>query len=492
LGESSEHLTVAKSGAVLGVDVGTSSAKVVLIDQRGAVLRSASGEYPMVTPQPGWTEQNPEDWQRAVQRCIKDIDAPAGTPIGFTGQMHGAVFLDSQDRVIRPAPLWNDQRTTAECAAIERTVGAEVVRTITGNPPLTSFQLPKLLWLRANEPQNAKRVASLLLPKDYVRLKITGERMTDVTDASGTGAFDLKRRAWSKEILRAVDVDEEVFPPARESAEAASAGDQAAAAVGTGAVAEGVVSVSIGTSGVVFSALDQLRDKRDDAVNLFCHATGRWHAMTVMLSAGGALRWLRDTIYDEETSYDEIMKDADSIATGSEGLTFLPYLAGERSPHNDPSARGAFVGLALHHTRAHLARAVVEGITFGLLDGLNALRRVTGVQPNEVRVTGGGARSAAWRQLIANVFGMPVLTLVCEEGPAFGAALLAGVRDGVWPSVESACDAAVRTHTRTEPTGGGASFDEAYDRFRGLYPVLATLCHPERSEGSAVGKTDPS
>jgi xylulokinase len=468
---------VAKSRALLGVDVGTSSAKVVLIDERGVVLRSASGEYPLATPQPGWTEQNPEDWHRVVQRCIKDIDAPAGTPMGFTGQMHGAVFLDSHDSVIRPAPLWNDQRTTAECAAIERTVGAEAIRTITGNPPLTSFQLPKLLWLRAHEPSNAERVHSVLLPKDYVRLRMTGERLTDVTDASGTGAFDLGRRTWSAEILSTLKVDAQLFPPARESAEAASAGDQAAAAVGTGAVKEGIVSVSLGTSGVVFAALDRLPDGRDDAVNLFCHATGYWHAMTVMLSAGGALRWLRDTVYDKGTSYDEIMSDAGSIPAGSEDLTFLPYLAGERSPHNDPAARGAFVGLALHHTRAHLARAVVEGITFGLLDGLNALRRVTGVKPSEVRVTGGGGRSAIWRQLIADVFGMPVLTLVCEEGPAFGAALLAGVREGVWPSVESACDTVVRTHARTEPTGGGASrasLDEAYSRFRGLYPVLAS------------------
>ena len=456
---------------MLGVDVGTSSAKVVLIDERGAVLRSASGEYPLATPQPGWTEQNPEDWERVVRQCIKEIDAPVNAPIGFTGQMHGAVFLDDEDRVIRPAPLWNDQRTTAECAAIERKVGAKAVRAITGNPPLTSFQLPKLLWLRAHELENAKRVASLLLPKDYVRLRITGERMTDVADASGTGAFDLQRRAWSSEIVRAMHIDASVFPVAPESAVAASAGDQAAAAVGTGAVKEGIVSVSIGTSGVVFAALDRLPKKRDDAVNLFCHATGRWHAMTVMLSAGGAMRWLRDTIYDTGTPYDEIMKDAESIP-GSDDLTFLPYLAGERSPHNDPSARGAFVGLSLHHTRAHLARAVVEGITFGLLDGLNALRRMTGVQPREVRVTGGGARSAIWRQLIANAFGMPVLTLVCEEGPAFGAALLAGVREGVWPSVESACDAVVRTNTRTEPTGPG--LDEAYDRFRSLYPALAS------------------
>ena len=454
---------------MLGVDVGTSSAKVVLIDERGAVLRSASGEYPLATPRPGWTEQNPEDWHRAVQRCIEEIDAPANTPIGFTGQMHGAVFLDGKDRVIRPAPLWNDQRTTAECAAIERAVGAEAVRAITGNPSLTSFQLPKLLWLRAHEPENAERVASMLLPKDYVRLKVTGERMTDVADASGTGAFDLQRRNWSKEILKALDVDAALFPPARESAEAASAGDQAAAAVGTGAVREGVVSVSIGTSGVVFAALNSLPDARDDAVNLFCHATGRWHAMTVMLSAGGSLRWFRDTVYGANASYDEILQDASRVTSD---LAFLPYLAGERSPHNDPNARGAFVGLALHHTRAHMARAVIEGITFGLLDGLNALRRMTGVQPREVRVTGGGARSAVWRQLIANVFGLPVVTLVCEEGPAFGAALLAGVREGVWPSVESACDEVVRTHTRTEPTG--VSFDDAYARFRGLYPVLSS------------------
>jgi len=455
---------------LIGVDVGTSGAKVVLIDERGTVLRSATGAYPMATPQPGWTEQDPEDWFRAVRACLDDVDAPKDAPIGFTGQMHGAVFLDAKDRVLRPALLWNDQRTAAECRAIEETVGGERVRDITGNAPVTSFQLPKLLWLRKHEPQAARALKSLLLPKDFMRLRVTGERATDAADASGTGAFDVRRRDWSSDVCDRLDVDVALFPRVGESFAVAGAGDQAAGAVGTGAVREGIVSVSIGTSGVVFAALDELPAMRDDAVNLFCHATGGWHAMTVMLSAGGALRWLRDVVYGSETSYDAIMRDVASVEHAPDDLFFLPYLAGERSPHIDPDARGAFVGLSLHHTRAHLARAVVEGITFGLRDGFEALRRMTGVAPTEVRVTGGGGRSPVWRQLLANVFGVPVVTLECEEGPAFGAAILAGVRAGVWSSVTEACDATVRIAGRTEPDS--RNYDQAFATYRTCYPRL--------------------
>jgi xylulokinase len=314
-------------------------------------------------------------------------------------------------------------------------------------------------------------VESLLLPKDYVRLKLTGDRVTDVADGSGIGAFDLRNQTLSAVILDALKISAKVFPPVKQSLEVAGAGDQAAGAVGTGAIREGIVSVSLGTSGVVFAALDALPEERDDAVNLFCHATGRWHAMTVMLSAGGALRWLRGTVYGPSTAYEVIMRDAKSAA--AEDLVFLPYLAGERSPHNDPMARGAFVGLALHHTRAHMARAVVEGITFGLFDGFNALRRMTGLHPAEVRVTGGGARSEFWRQLIAEVFGVPVVTLACDEGPAFGAAILAGVREGVWSTLGEACDAVVRVTQRIEPSG--TSLAEAYERFRALYPALRSV-----------------
>src|SRR6185503_211586 len=293
---------------LIGIDVGTSGAKVVVIDERGTVVRSASGAYPMATPAPGWTEQDPEDWHRVVRDCLADVKAPKDAPMGFTGQMHGAVFLDARDRVLRPALLWNDQRTADECRAIEKKVGAEKVRSITGNAPVTSFQLPKLLWLRKHEPKHAAALKSLLLPKDFVRLCLTSERVTDVADASGTGVFDVRKRDWSRELCEQLDVDLALFPKVGESSAVAGAGDQAAGAVGTGAVREGIVSVSIGTSGVVFAALDEMPSKRDDAVNLFCHATGGWHAMTVMLSAGGALRWLRDVVYGSETSYDVIMR----------------------------------------------------------------------------------------------------------------------------------------------------------------------------------------
>lgn len=457
---------------LVGIDVGTTGAKVVLIDERGTVLRSATRAYPMATPAPGWTEQDPEDWHGAVRECVDEIGAPNDAPTGFTGQMHGAVFLDAADRVIRPALLWNDQRTASECRAIEATVGSDQVRAVTGNAPVTSFQLPKLLWLRKHEPAHASQVKSLLLPKDFVRLRLSGgaERMTDVADASGTGVFDVGARVWSRELCERLDVDVALFPPVVESAVAGSAGDQAAGAVGTGAVREGIVSVSLGTSGVVLAALDRMPAQRDEAVNLFCHATGGWHAMTVMLSAGGALRWLRDVIYGADTPYEEIMRDVEQVERAPEALVFLPYLAGERSPHIDPDSRGAFVGLSLHHTRAHLARAVLEGVTFGLRDGFESLRRVAGVVPSEVRVTGGGGRSTTWRQLLANVFGVPVVTLECEEGPAFGAAVLAGVRSGVWSSVAEACDATVRVTGRTDPDG--RKYDEAFARYRALYPRL--------------------
>lgn len=463
---------------LVGIDVGTSGAKVVLIDERGAVLRSATGAYPIATPAPGWTEQNPDDWHRVVQGCLDEVDAPDDAPIGFTGQMHGAVFLDAKDRVLRPALLWNDQRTAAECRAIEEVVGNERVRAVTGNAPVTSFQVPKLLWLRKHEPAHARQLQSLLLPKDFVRLRLSGgaERMTDVADASGTGVFDVGARAWSRELCELLDVDVGLFPAVGESAVVGSAGDQAAGAVGTGAAREGIVSVSLGTSGVVFAALDRMPEQRDDAVNLFCHATGCWHAMTVMLSAGGALRWLRDVVYGSDMPYDAIMREVESVQRAPEELVFLPYLAGERSPHIDPDARGAFVGLSLHHTRAHLARAVVEGVTFGLRDGFDALRRVTGVVPTEVRLTGGGGRSGVWRQLLANVFGVPVVTLSCEEGPAFGAAILAGLRNGMWSSVAEACDATVHVVGRTDPDG--RNYDEAFERYRALYPRLGS-----RSEG---------
>ena len=370
---------------LLGIDVGTSGCKVLLIDGHGRILRSASAEYPLSTPRPGWSEQNPEDWWTGVVSCLEEIGEEKPDAIGLTGQMHGAVFLDEREAVVRPAILWNDQRTVEECAEIDATVGQERVRATTCNPPLTGFQAPKLLWLRNHELSNYQRTRHVLLPKDYIRLKLTGHRATEVSDASGTGLFDVPNRRWATAMMAALEIDPMLFPSCAESSLATThtqavaglalgipvvggGGDQAAAAVGTGAVVPGVVSVSLGTSGVVFTAIDGPNFDPSGATHTFCHANGGWHAMGVMLSCAGALRWYRDTV-QPGSSYDAISAEAATVPAGCEGLTFLPYLTGERTPHNDPLARGAWAGLSLAHGRAHMARAVFEGATFGLLEG---------------------------------------------------------------------------------------------------------------------------
>jgi xylulokinase len=463
---------------LLGIDVGTSGCKAILIDGDGRVLRQASAEYPLSTPRPLWSEQNPEDWWSGVQSCLQEI-GEIPDAIGVTGQMHGAVFLDERDEVIRPAILWNDQRTEAECRQIDEVVGPARVRAITCNPPLTGFQAPKLLWLRNQEPENFARVRSLLLPKDYIRFKLTGEKATDVSDASGTGLFDVPHRHWSEEMMALLDLEPRMFPVCRESfvdtgstaqgtPVIAGGGDQAAGAVGTGAVAPGVVSVSLGTSGVVFTALPSAEYDPAGAAHTFCHANGAWHAMSVMLSCGGALRWYRDT-FCPGTSFDAIMGEAAQAPAGALGATFLPYLSGERSPHNDPRARGSLSGLTLSHERAHLSRAVVEGISFGLLDGFNLLSKL-GARADEIRVTGGGAKSAFWVQLLSDLFGKPCSTLECDEGPGYGAAILAGVGLGHWSDVRSACRDVVRVEETRTPSG--VDYAESYARFGALYPSL--------------------
>ena len=467
---------------LLGIDVGTSGCKVLLIDENGRILKSAVAEYPLSTPKPGWSEQNPEDWWQGVVRCLAEIGEANPDAIGLTGQMHGAVFLDERDEIVRPAILWNDQRTVEECAEIDATFGPENVKRVTCNPPLTGFQAPKILWLRNHELSNYQRVRSVLLPKDYIRLRLTGEKRTEVSDASGTGLFNVPERRWSHEMMAALEIDPGFFPPAAESfvpttqtrAVAGLAagipvvgggGDQAAAAVGTGAVVPGIVSVSLGTSGVVFTAIDGPEYDRSGAAHTFCHANGGWHAMGVMLSCAGALRWYRDTI-QPGTGYDAISEEAAKAPAGCEGLSFLPYLSGERTPHNDPHARAAWAGLSLAHGRAHLARSVFEGATFGLKEGFEALQKL-GARADELRVNGGGSKSALWVQMLADAFGAPCTTLEVDEGPAFGAALLAGVGAGVWPDVASAAEAAVRRKGRVEPSG--TDYAEAYARYRSLY-----------------------
>lgn len=480
---------------LLGIDVGTSAMKAVLVDEKGTVLRWASAEYALDTPRAGWAEQSPSDWAMALFDVLDEIGEPKPDAIGLTGQMHGMVALDASDRVVRPAILWCDQRTEKECLQIDESLGAERVREVTGNPPLTGFQLPKILWMRNNEPEEFAATKRVLLPKDYVRLLVSGDSATDVSDASGVGALDLRTRGWWRDGLEELGLPHLSFPQVFESSHVtgltqradrgrfdgnasvertvlepgipivAGAGDQAAGAVGTGAVEPGVVSVSLGTSGVVFCTLDAPNVAKNPTVHTFCHANGGWHAMGVMLSCGGAVKWARDTLYGG-SDYIAFNQEVESVAPGCDGLTFLPYLTGERCPHNDPSARGAFAGLSLLHGRGHMARAVMEGAAFGIADCFHAL----GVGAKELRVTGGGAKSPVWLQMLADVLGVPCVRVVSDEGPAHGAALLAGVGVGIWPDVPSASKAAVRFGQRYQP--GSADYSEAYSRYRSLYPQL--------------------
>ena len=469
---------------LIGLDLGTSGLKGIVVDETGRTLKSASREYPLLTPKPGWTEQDPAHWVRAAREVLAELDEPRADAIGLAGQMHGSVFLDERGEVVRPALLWNDGRTAAECAEIDRRVGPDRVRAITGNPPLVGFQAPKILWLRNHEPENFARVRKILLPKDYLLYALTGEFGAEVSDASGTGLLDLRTRDWSDEMLGALDLSRDLFPPVVESSAwtfrtpdgvpvAGGGGDQAAGAVGTGAVSPGIVSVSLGTSGVVFAALDRPEFDGAGRAHTFCHANGGWHAMGVQLSCGGALRWFRDR-FRPGASYDEIVALAQRAPAGCEGLSFLPHLAGERTPHNDPALRASWAGLCLAHDETHLARSVIEGISFGLADGWDVLRGL-GATATEIRVSGGGGRSPFWRGMLADLFGAPVRTLEGDEGPALGGAILAGVGVGVWPDVATACAATVRVGGETVPTG--SDYSAARSRNASLRSALTPWDH---------------
>jgi xylulokinase len=470
--------------ALIGLDIGTTAVKALAVDEAdGTIVARCEVGYPLSTPRPGWAEQDPEDWWRATEQALAQlgVDEPAG--IGLSGQMHGLVALDGADRVIRPAILWNDGRTAAECAEIEQRVGLDRLIALTGNRALTGFTAPKLLWLRKHEPDNYARIARIMLPKDYVRLRLCGEHAIDMADASGTLLLDVARRRWSGEVLDALELDAGWLPRLLESPDvsgetpdgvpvAAGAGDQAAGALGVGVDRPGPLSIALGTSGVVFAALPAFAADERARVHAFCHAVpGGWHAMGVMLSAAGSLQWLRD-VAAPGVGFAELIETAAAWEPGVEGLTFLPYLAGERTPHADPDARGSFTGLSLRHDRGALTRAVLEGVAYGLRDSLDLLREL-GVAPERGRVSGGGARSELWLRIVASVLELPLERPVVEEGAAYGAALLGGVAGGTWPDTAAAVAACVQVRGEVEPEPAWiAPYAEGRARFRALYPAL--------------------
>jgi xylulokinase len=492
---------------LVGLDVGTGGARAVAVDGSGNVVAEASSEYPLHSPRPGWTEQDPADWWEGAREALGKVAAGEEVAgIGLTGQMHGSVFLDSSDEVIRPALLWNDQRTYRQCDVITRAVGEERLISIAGNPALTGFQAPKIIWLRDEEPQNFERVARVLLPKDYVRLRLTGEYATDASDAAGTLLLDVRARDWSREILDALEIPLPWMPDVYEGPEntgslredvaeeldmppgipvAAGGGDNAAAAVGTGIVGPGLVNSSVGTSGVLFAHASEFNPDPSGRLHAFCHAVpGAYHLMGVTLSAGGSLSWWRETLGGD---YDELVGAASEVLPGSEGIVFLPYLSGERTPHLDPKARGAFFGLTARHGVAHMTRAVMEGVIFSLRDSLEIMREL-GVPVEDVRATGGGARSSLWRQLQADVYGTPVRRTVADEGPAYGAALLAGVVSGTYADVDEATSVVRLREEVTEPDRERAKiYEEHYEVYRSLYP--ATSSAMSRLTDLAAGST---
>jgi xylulokinase len=473
--------------ALVGLDVGTTGVKALAVSPEGDVLARAEVLYGFETPRPGWAEQDPESWWRGTEEALAALGTRDVAGIGLSGQMHGLVLLDAGERVLRPAILWNDQRTAAECEEIEERLGgrARLVEA-TGNRALPGFTAPKLLWVRGHEPETYDRIAHVLLPKDYVRLRLTGERATDAADASGTLLYDVGARRWSDEVLAALDVPAGWLPAALESPAvsgrtpdgvpvAAGAGDQAAGGLGVGVDRPGPLSVVLGTSGVVFAALPGYAADPEGRVHAFCHAVpDAWHAMGVMLSAAGSLAWLRDTVARGE-AFGALVEEAERWEPGAEGLTFLPYLAGERTPHVDPDARGAFVGLSLRHDRGALVRAVLEGVAYALRDSLELLRSL-GVRPEAARVSGGGARSGLWLRIIASVLDLPLERTKAEEGAAYGAALLGAVSAGVFSDVHEAVAATVRVTGTVEPEPAWReAYADGYGRFRELYPSLRPL-----------------
>lgn len=482
----------------LGLDIGTGGSRTVVIDEAGKIVAHSTVDHaPFASPETGWSEQSPEDWWSACTRAVRAVLAEVSPDeigaVSFSGQMHGSVLLDAEENVVRPALLWNDQRTERQVEELKATIGNSRLIELVGNPAVTGFTLPKLLWVRENEPRNWERVRSVMLPKDYIRFRLTGEKVTDMADASGTLMLDVRGRRWSYELLDRLGIDLEMLPRLVESTEVsgeisregaemtglrpgilviAGAGDNAAGAIGAGLVVPGTMGVTIGTSGVVFIVTASPTFDPQGRTHSLCHAIpGRWHMTGVTLAAGYSLKWFRDT-FAPGASYDELTAEAASVPSGSEGLIWQPYLMGERSPHMDAGARASFTGISANHGRGHFTRAVMEGVAFSLLESIEIFRDL-GAPISEIRLGGGGASSALWRQIQADAFGRQVSTIEADEGAAFGAALLAGVGVRAWPSVDAACASTIKIKEQVEPDPARAgALRKNFDIYRSLYPAL--------------------
>jgi xylulokinase len=469
------------------------------------VVSSATTALNLSTPFPLWSEQDPHEWWTATTSSIKQALADANASgadvaaIGLTGQMHGLVLLDAEGNVLRPAILWNDQRCGAECDEIRARVGREKLIQITGNDALTGFTAPKILWVERHEPAIHSRIRHILLPKDYIRYKLTGGLAMDKADGSGTMLFDLRQRAWSSELLDTLNISADWLPPTFEGHEitgeasngvaaltglrsgtpvVAGGGDQAAGAVGAGVVRPGTIAVTLGTSGVVFAATESALIEPQGRLHAFCHAVPeRWHLMGVMLCAAGSLQWYHDK-FARERSFNDLVTEAAEVPAGSEGLVFLPYLSGERTPYPDPLARGAWIGLTTRHGGAHLTRAILEGVAFGLNDMLGLMKDAGLGSIDQIRVSGGGAKSSVWRQILADVFAAELVTVNTTEGAAYGAALLAGVAAGVWPNVDTACAETIVVTDRVTPNAEAVeTYAAVYQQYQSLYPTLKSAFH---------------
>ncbi len=494
---------------LIGFDIGTTSTRCIIIESGGKLIASATKEYPMATPKPGWAEQDPDDWWRGVLSTIREVLKKSGidpsdiAAVGLSGQMHGSVFLDKSGSVIRPALLWCDQRTDSQCQKIYDIFGYEGFIKLSYNKALTGFTAPKILWLREAEPENYKKLSQILLPKDYIRYKLSGTYATEVSDASGTVLMDIGARDWSNEIISGLSIDRDLLPGVYESTEVTAhiseeaakltgltagtpivggAGDQAGGAVGSGIVKKGLISDYLGTSGVVFAHSDEPVYDPQGRLHSFCHAVpGKWHLMGVTLAAAGSLKWYNDTFGPSKDmvgkfpglkDYGLLDKQAESAPPGSEGMIFLPYLSGERTPYADPYARGVFFGLSYIHGQDHFVRSIMEGVAFSQLDCLELAREV-GIDSSKIILFGGGARSMLWRQIMADVFGLEIVTLNVEEGPSYGAAILAGVGAGIYPTVEEAASVMIKEVSSTMPIKENTKkYNKIYKTYRSLYENL--------------------